>query len=221
MQQPQSSRSKARASLALGLLFLTGCGSERLETAIIPNSFTSAAAGTAPSGAGGAGGTAGGEGGVPSPVQTERLVGLDDFSANFLIGPVTGERFQVSGQPFAQAWRATMLEPPSSPWVAQLVVPVYKPVAAGQLLHISFWLDCESPGEAGDCYTECIFERSYDPYEKSVTFVAHGSDVWAEKSEFFASVDAYDAGMSQLVFRLGYPQQVIAIGGIELEAIGP
>lgn len=114
-----------------------------------------------------------------------------------------------------------MLEPPSTPWVAQLVVPVYKPVQAGQLLHVSFWLNCETPGEAGDCYTECIFERAEDPWEKSVTFVAHGSDVWTEKSEYFVPVDAYQAGLSHLVFRLGYAQQVIAIGGIELEAIGP
>jgi hypothetical protein len=211
----------SRASLVLALLFVVGCGSERLETAMVAGGSALAQSGTASMIGGGGNGAGGGSGGAPSPVQTEQLVAFDDFPGTFLVGPTMGERFQVSGQPFAQAWRATMSEPPTTPWVAQLVVPVNKPVQVGQLLHVSFWLDCEAPGQAGDCYTECIFERSSDPWEKSVTFVAHGSDVWAQKSEFFSAVDSYAAGTSQLVFRLGYPTQVIAIGGIELEAIGP
>jgi hypothetical protein len=218
---PRNSSTTVRASTALVLLLLAGCGSDRLETAILPDTYNSTMAGTASSGGAGTGGSVSGAGGAPSPVQTQELVEFDDFGGTFLHGPVTGERFQVFGQTFVQAWRATMLEAPSTPWVAQLVVPVYKPIQAGQLLHVSFWLSCETPGETGDCYTECIFERSEDPWEKSVTFVAHGSDVWTEKSEYFASVDPYEAGLSHLVFRLGYAQQVIAIGGIELEAIGP
>lgn len=175
---------------------LFGCGSQRLDTALDP-------------------------GGDPPPLETQPLVTLADFEASYVVGPITAERFQLSGQTFQDAWRATMSEPPSSPWAAQLVMPLSKPVSAGQLLHVSFWLSCEAPGEGGDCYTEYIFERAADPWEKSVTFVAHADAEWSQKSEFFSSVSSYGAGEAQMVFRLGYASQVIAIGGLTVEAIGP
>lgn len=198
---------------------LVGCGSHRLETAAEPV----AAGGSSQGGGGGrldasAGSTA--SGGAPAPLASEELVGLGDFAATYMVGPISAGHIQVAGQPFGEAWRATMLEPPSSPWIAQLVVPVNRAVTAGQLLRVSFWVSCEAPGESGDCYTECIFERASDPWEKSVTFVTSVAGAWEQKSEYFSAVESYTAGQAQLVFRLGYRAQVIGIGGLMLEQIG-
>lgn len=215
------------------------CGSHRLDTATAP----AGVAGTVGAGAANIGGAAGSAGsgdtagevmnGGASPVgmgdgaageqgtlPVEPLVTLDDFAQSYSVGPVNAERFSVAGQSsFSEAWRATMSEPPSSPWIAQLVMPLGKPVKAGQLLHVSFWVSCEAKGLTGDCYTEYIFERASDPWEKSVTFPVHADGSWTQKSEYFSVVDSYEAGASHMVFRLGYEAQVIAIGGLELEAI--
>jgi hypothetical protein len=216
---------------------LGACGSRRLETALEPLGDTGGSAGIAGTSSGfaaagmtfaGTGGTGdaqpGGDAGAagsPGPLATEPLVTLAEFGESYMVGPVASERFQVSDQPFSEAWRATMSEPPSSPWIAQLVVPLNEPVQAGQLLHVTFWLKCEVVGVNGDCYTEYIFERASDPWEKSVTFVEHAGAGWSQKSEYFSVVNSYAAGESHMVFRLGYVAQVIAIGGLELEAIDP
>lgn len=201
---PSCQRPIPRASLAPCLALacaLVACGSKRLETAFEPLSGDA------------------GAGGDPAPLVTEPLVTLADFGASYVVGPINAERFQLSGQAFTDAWRATMSEPPSSPWVAQLVVPLDKAVGAGRLLHVSFWLSCEAPGPNGDCYTEYIFERASDPWEKSVTFAARAAQPWSQKSEYFSTVSGYEAGGAHMVFRLGYEDQVIAIGGLLLEAI--
>jgi hypothetical protein len=198
---------------------LAGCGSRRLETAAEPvEAGASSQGGSAGESPPSSGSTS--AGGAPAPLESEELVGLDDFAATYMVGPISADRFAVQGQPFSEAWRATMAEPPSSPWIAQLVVPVDEAVMAGQLLRVSFWLSCEAPGETGGCYTECIFERASDPWEKSVTFVADAAGAWEQKSEYFSVVDSYAAGQAQLVFRLGYAAQVIDIGGLVVERIG-
>jgi hypothetical protein len=223
------------AGLLLVVATLSGCGSKRLETAFEPLGDVGGNGGVAGTSAGGAGtggtGTSGtgpdlsgadvGAGGARGPLVTEPLVTFANFGESYMVGPIISERFQVSGQAFPEAWRATMSEPPSSPWIAQLVMPLNKPVQAGQLLHVSFWLNCETSGADGDCYTEYIFERASDPWEKSVTFVEHAQHGWSQKSEYFSSVNSYEAGAAHMVFRLGYETQVIAIGGLELEAIDP
>lgn len=214
---------------------VAGCGSHRLETAL----ELEVAAGSGASPQGGAEGSLGGNGGAGAPggagqgdaggsaagepgaLNVEPLITVADFGQSYTVGPLNAERFVVPGQPsFAEAWRATMNEPPSSPWIAQLVMPLNKPVQAGQLLHVSFWVSCEAKGPTGDCYTEYIFERDGEPWEKSVTFKVHAGQGWEQKSEYFSVVDSYAAGASHMVFRLGYESQVIAIGGLELEAIG-
>lgn len=213
--------------VALAALWLVACGSQRLDTAFepAPNVGSGGAGGAAVGGSGGSGGStmmlpSAGAGGDPEPLQTEPLVTLEDFDSGYPVGPLSLEPFQLSGQAFTEAWRTTMTEPPADPWTGQLVVPLNKEVGAQQLLHVSFWLKCEAPRESGDCYTEYIFERGSDPWEKSVVFTAHAGPDWAENSKYFSSVSGYGAGEAHMVFRLGYAVQVLAIGGLQLEAIG-
>lgn len=200
--RPALTLSSGHDALWLSLaLALAGCGSQRLDTAFEP---------VGQDGTGGVG-----------PLATEPLVTFANFGDGYMVGTVTAQVIEVSGQPFTQAWRATMSEPPSSPLSGQLVVPLNEPVQAGQLLHVSFWLNCETVGPTGDCYTEYIFERASDPWEKSVTFAQHAQSAWSQKSEFFSVVSSYETGAAHMVFRLGYATQVIAIGGLEVEAIDP
>lgn len=169
---------------------------------------------------GGLGSTGGEQAGGAPPIPREPLVTLSDFDAAYMVGPIDAETFQVADQPFTDAWRATMSEAPENHWAAQLVVPLDKTVAAGELLHVSFWVRCEKAGDTGDCLTAFIFERASDPWEKSVTFPVHADGTWQQKSEFFSAVDSYEADSAHMVFRLGYALQTIAIGGIEVESIG-
>jgi hypothetical protein len=225
----------SRASCCLCVLLLSACGSKRLD-AFEPlgadgiGGFASVAGGGGNPGAGnssaGSAGTAteppdGGAGGAVGPLVTEPLITFADFGESYMVGDVTSELFPVSGQPFTQAWRATVSKPPSSPLSGQLVMPLNKPVKKGQLLHVSFWLNCETVGDNGDCYTEYLFERGAEPYVQSVTFKAHAGPGWSQKSEYFSVLETYASGEAHMVFRLGYATQVIAIGGLELEAIDP
>jgi hypothetical protein len=222
------------------------CGTRRLETLelpaiVAPSGGSGGTAGEATAGTGvtagngavgGSAGTSGanqagmeamageGAGGAPEPLETEELISLADFPASMVQGPASAQQIDVTGEPFTKAWRATMNETPSTPWVAQLVQNVDKPVAAGQLMRVSFWLRCASPGANGDCYTEFIFERAASPWEKSVTFAANAGPNWTQKSEYFSAVQSYAPGESHAVFRLGYADQVIEIGGFVLERIG-
>lgn len=209
--------------VALAALWLIACGSQRLDTAFEPalNGGSGGVAGAAVNASGG-GATLpnAGAGGDPEPLGTEPLITFEDFDLGYAVGPLTVEPFQLSGQTFTEAWRTTMTEPPTDPWTGQLVMPLDKAVGAEQLLHVSFWLKCEAPGDSGDCYTEYIFERGSDPWEKSVVFTAHAGPDWAENSKYFSSVSGYGAGQAHMVFRLGYAVQVLAIGGLQLEAIG-
>jgi hypothetical protein len=240
-------RRSVSAVLLLGLL--GACGTRRLETLELPavvaigggssgtaGETTQAGTGGTAGGGASAGGTAGsagtnqggieamageGSGGAPEPLETEELISLADFPATIVQGPANAQQIDVTGEPFTQAWKATMSEPPSTPWVAQLIQNINKPVAAGQLMRVSFWLRCDSPGANGDCYTEFIFERAASPWEKSVTFAANAGTNWTQKSEYFSAVQSYAPGESHAVFRLGYADQVIEIGGFVLERIGP
>lgn len=175
----------------------------------------------------GAGGSSAGEDGAslggapPLPIETEELVGLADFEASFTVGPVTAERIEVTGLPFTSAWRLSMAEPPTSPLHGQLVLLMPRAVSAGQLLRVSFWVRCAIPGESGDCYTEYLFERASAPWKQSVTFPAHADAAWADKAEYFQSVESYAEGESQMVFRLGFAGQTIEIAGLTVQRIGP
>ncbi len=224
-------RPHALQSLAVAAV-IVACGSTRLENAFDPAASrngsdpVSPASGSAASGGGAdRGGSDAGDGGdggdgVVPPIPQRPIVALTDFPASFTIGPVNAERIDVSGLPFTQAWRATMAEPPTESWTAQLIVPQTKALAKGQLLHVSFWVKCEVPGASGDCQTAFIFERASDPWEKSVAVAARAGSGWTQKSEFFSTLDSYGVGVAHMLFRLGYAAQQIDIGGVEVDAIG-
>jgi hypothetical protein len=208
-----ASRALPFCCLLLHALVGSACGTQRLQTV---------AEATGAAGNGGALAVGGGEavGGAPEPTRREELVGAEAFSSSYVVGPASGSRFEVTGMPFQQAWRLTMSEPPATPWSAQLLVPLSEPVAAGELLNVSFWLRCEVPGPPGDCYTEYVFERASDPWEKSVAFPAHAGGQWSQKNEYFSPVSSYAGGQAQMLFRLGYADQVVEIGGLVVQRIG-
>lgn len=222
--QPSAEASVSGTSSEAGTLAVAGSGGAGAAS-------VAGAGGSNPPEAGGGGGSGGssaeasgappmgGDAAVP-PLAREPIVALADFPASFMQGPVDAKRFDVAGLPFTQAWRATMTEQPSQTWTGQLIVPQSKRVVKGQLLHVSFWIRCEQPGAKGDCYTEFIFERNSDPWEKSVTVPAHAGSDWVQKSEFFSTVDTYEVDAAHMLFRLGFATQVIDIGGLEVEAVG-
>ena len=212
-----------RAAVCVTATALVACGSDRLQTAAEPAVVPpiGGAAGTDAAGGSSAGDDGANAGGAPPlPIETEELVGFAEFEASFTVGPVHAERIEVNGLPFTSAWRLSMAEPPTSPLHGQLVLLMPRAVAAGQLLRVSFWVRCATPGETGDCYTEYLFERASAPWQQSVTFPAHADATWAEKAEYFQSAESYAAGESQMVFRLGFAGQTIEIAGLTVQRIG-
>jgi hypothetical protein len=172
--------------------------------------------------AGWGGGGSGGTGGAPAPVTADLLIGLNDFASSNVSGPASAERITVTGMPFENAWRASMVETPEANWAAQLIVPLDHGVAQNDLLHVEFWVRCATPRASGDCATEFIFERAADPWEKSVTFAAFAGATWSQHGEYFHVVADYAPREAHMLFRLGYAEQVIEIGGVIVERIpGP
>jgi len=203
------------------VLLSIGCGSQRLQT-VSESSERGGAGGVASSNAG-ASAVAGAGGGSGADFVATELLGLSEFDAMYPVGPVTAEPVAVAGEPFDQAWRATMTQPPSTPLDGQLVAELSRAgVVKDQLLRVTFWLKCEVPRAEGDCYTEYIFERGSSPWEQSVTIPAHSQGSgWTQKRESFRTNTTFQAGEAHMVFRLGFPTQVIAIGGLQLEALDP
>lgn len=191
----------SRRSIAvLGAGLALACGSERLQTASEP---VDAGVGDA----------------APGPADAEVLVGLSDFGMSYVSGPVDSTPIDVVGLPFQHAVRVSMALPPANPWDAQLIVPLTRAVELGELLQVSFWVRCEAPGPHGSCDTEFVFERASEPWEKSVVFAATAGDEWAEKTEYFWILADYAAGEAHMLFRLGYSEQVIELGGLVVQRI--
>jgi len=220
-----SSEGEARtrgAPLALLALaaWLCACGSERLQTAVEPALGGGGVASAGASGSPALGGNYG-AGGAPAPTQTDVLVGLADFPASYVYGPLDAAPFDVPDVTFQRAWRAAMTQAPTTEWDAQLLVPLTHAVSRGDLLNVSFWVRCEASGDNGQCKTDFIFERDGDPWEKSVAFgvLSVPSAGWQQQSEFFTVIDDYVAGQAHMLFRLGYANQVIDIGGLVVERI--
>jgi hypothetical protein len=134
-------------------------------------------------------------------------------------GPANSARISVAGEPFSEAWQASMAQPPSTPWDAQLIVLLNQAVATTDLLNVSFSVRCASAGDNGECQTDFIFERAAEPWEKSVVVHATSGPAWTTSSEFFRPAANYGSGEAHMVFRLGYATQVIEIGGLVVERL--
>lgn len=120
----------------------------------------------------------------------------------------------VQGQPFQEALRAEGKEAGGSEWSVQMQARTVAAVKKGDLLHATFYLRSVKPQEAGIAETSFVFERSKEPYTKSITYPLRATPEWRKVAIRFTSEEDYAPGEAQMIFRLGYEPQTIEVGGV-------
>lgn len=123
----------------------------------------------------------------------------------------------VDSMPFDRAVQAETLELPDNTWGVQLSLTISALVdEEDALLAVFYARGVESSQESGEVFSEFIFEKAGDPWDKSVTFPISVVGEWKPYFIPFHPVEDYGAGEAAVLFRLGYHPQTIQIGGLEL-----
>lgn len=123
----------------------------------------------------------------------------------------------IEDMPFDGAVQVETREKAENRWDIQLNLGISTNVEKNDILLAVFWAKgIESCDETGEVYSELLFERSTDPWTKSVS---HSITVIGEWRQFFIPFtckEDYSAGQASIRFRLGYKPQTIQFGGLEL-----
>lgn len=130
----------------------------------------------------------------------------------------------VEGPYFTQAAEVTTLKSTPSPYNFQYLTPVLGPVQEGDVLVAVFAFRVTSPNAlSGYGQSEVVFEKAGPPHTKSLIwglsqYGASGEwQVWAIP---FRSLESYGPEGASLVFRAGYGEQTVQIGGLYLINLG-
>jgi len=170
----------------------------------------------------------------PSPAQeaaNARIAGIPRLD---LLGGAGAHAFKVSGdarkvemttvpvtgQPFADALRLAVKQGSDHEWAVQLEATNTAAVQEGDVLLATFYLRTETPQEGSVGETEFVFELGQAPYSKSIQYPIQAGGDWIKAQVRFKAARAYGAGEAHALFRLGYDQQVIDLGGVALENFG-
>ena len=147
--------------------------------------------------------------------------GIRSFVAQGKTERVSLSMVSVEGQPFTEALRAEVKAKSGTVWDVQVQVPVAQPVAANDVILATFWAKTErSAAESAEGQTELVMELGREPWSKSVSYPLRAGSDWKQVFVRFKAQQAYAAGESQLIFRLGYEPQTILIGGVTVENFG-
>lgn len=128
-----------------------------------------------------------------------------------------GEIVPVEGQSFATAWRIEVLAQPPNPWKVQLVTRSIASVKRGDILWARFFLRCTaSRQESGEGRLTIVFETGDDKHDKSIDLTVGARQEWKEFAFPFICRHDLPAGGAQIALRVGFRQQTVEIGGIEI-----
>ncbi|HEX6767636.1 MAG TPA: glycoside hydrolase family 44 protein, partial [Polyangiaceae bacterium] len=122
----------------------------------------------------------------------------------------------ADGQPFQQALRADIKEGGGSEWSVQMQAKTVAAVKKGDFLHATFYVRSIKPQESGAAETSFVFERSGEPYTKSVTYPVRLTPEWRKVAVRFKAEENYGPGEAQMIFRLGYEPETIEVGGVSV-----
>jgi endo-1,4-beta-xylanase len=147
--------------------------------------------------------------------------GLAEFALNGETKRVEISVVKVTGQPFAEALRAEIQEKSSNPWDVQLQARTAARIEKGDVLLATFHLRTEwAPAESGEGQSAFVFELAREPWTKSADYPAKAAREWKKFHVPFVADASYAPGEAQMIFRLGYDQQKIEIGGVTVENFG-
>ncbi len=125
----------------------------------------------------------------------------------------TASVVDVVGQSFSKALRIRVKDASNETNITQLTLPNVTTVEQGDTLLASVWL--KGPGQA-----EFLFEKSTDPWTKSVT---RGLSVGAEWRRFlvpFRSAQLYKPGEAMASLRVAFGPQTLDIGKVDVVSFG-
>ncbi|MEJ5170210.1 MAG: hypothetical protein WHU10_04415, partial [Fimbriimonadales bacterium] len=128
----------------------------------------------------------------------------------------------VSGQPFDRALRVTIGASADETNATQLTILNAVPVARGDVLMAELWIRGSRP-DGKPARAEFLFERSQNPWTKSVSFpVSAASDPtrWRLWRIPFESAEDYAPGEAMASVRLAFGPQTVFLGGLRVIAYG-
>lgn len=137
--------------------------------------------------------------------QAPKLVSADATGATMTMTT-------VEGQPFTQAIDIQSTRAGQTPWSTQLAATNGKPVAKGDVLLASLWMQTvKVANETGEGRTAFVMEINRPPNDKSIDMPVMAAGQWTRFDIPFVARRDYAAGEASLLLRLGYPPQHIRI----------
>lgn len=122
---------------------------------------------------------------------------------------------KITGQPFQKAVEFTLTGPATNPWDVQTSCLIESTVKKGDVLHARIFARC-AKSMTGSASVGIVYEMNKEPWEKSMEFqYSVGSD-WTVIDVPFVAKRDFAPEASQFCVRLGYANQTIQIGGVEL-----
>jgi hypothetical protein len=146
--------------------------------------------------------------------------GVKAFEVHGEVQKVAITTIPVTGQPFAEAQRIEIKEASSHEYAVQMTARTVAPLESGDVILATFYLRTEAPQEGSVGETEFVFELAEAPYTKSIQYPVQGPGDWVKVQARFKASRSFAAGEANMIFRLGYDPEVIAIGGVQVESFG-
>ena len=143
--------------------------------------------------------------------------GIDAFkpSGQAAATMATFSTVDVTGQTFANALRAQTKGTPPNRWDVALQASIREPIQPDDILLARFWVRTrEAMADAG--VVGVAVELNREPYEKLAEGQYNAPREWTQIQLPMVARKAFDAGSVNLNFRLGYADQTVDIGGVEL-----
>jgi endo-1,4-beta-xylanase len=104
-----------------------------------------------------------------------------------------------------------------NPWDFQVAVPIAQGVKAGDRILADFWMrGLKSRAESAESVSEFVFERSVEPWTKSVSYPLGAAGSWRHFDIPFEAAENYGSGGGRLIFRLGYAPESFEIRNLSV-----
>jgi len=133
----------------------------------------------------------------------------------------------VSGQPFAQALHLKIDKKATNPWGIQLNAVTATPIRAGDVIFVRYYLRClESKDETAMGITQLMIESGPPEFRRLYELLGSAGKDWEAFSGYFVAdkktmgSPEFPAGKLNIHFRLGFAQQTIELGGIQIVDLG-
>ncbi len=128
---------------------------------------------------------------------------------------VEQRQIDIAGQSFQKAMEVHLPGPVMKPWDVQYTCNTQRPVKKGDVLHARLNARCIK-SMSGTAALGVVFEMSQEPWDKSLDFQHSVGSEWKVIDIPFVARRDFAAGEAHLCIRVGYANQTMQIGGIQL-----